>query len=295
MAGLSVSTGELVALGCALLWALNGLVLRTQLTLMSPAAMNAVRCGISGLLYCLLLPFHQPAVPLAQVPAGAWGLLLLSVIIAIVIGDTLYLTSLKNIGLARTMAISSTYPLSTLLFEYVLLQQPVTADLALGSILVVGGVVFLSGRHQEDEGAAPGRLRQGIAMALVTSLLWGLGTVLMRPPMEQLTPVQANAIRMPVVAGLLYGLRVLPSGERLALVHHKAMAIVALTGILGMGVGSYMFLYSLKAIGATKTVTLTATSPVFGLVLGGLFLKEKLTVRIALGTAACLAGVWVVL
>jgi len=61
-------TGELVALGCAALWAVNGMVLRTQLSGMSPAAMNAVRCGISGVLFCCLLPFHHPLVPMGQVP-----------------------------------------------------------------------------------------------------------------------------------------------------------------------------------------------------------------------------------
>ena len=56
-----------------------------------------------------------------------------------------------------------------------------------------------------------------------------------------------------------------------------------------------MFLYALKTIGATKTVTLTSTAPVFGLALGALFLGERLSLRIAAGTAACLAGVWFVL
>ena len=130
---MSLSLGELLALGCAALWAVNGLVLRTQLGAMSPAAMNALRCGVSGALFCLILPFHRPPVALGQVPAADWGLLLLSVAIAIVIGDTLYLTALKGIGLSRTMALSSTYPLSTMGFEYLLLDQPISANLALGS------------------------------------------------------------------------------------------------------------------------------------------------------------------
>ena len=295
MPGVSITVGELVALGCALLWAVNGLVLRTQLAAMSPAAMNAVRCGVSGLLFCLLLPFHQPPVPMAQVPIADWGLLLVSVVIAIVIGDTLYLTALKKIGLARTMAISSSYPLSTMVFEYVLLGEAVSANLAFGAVLVVVGVVCLSGRHRDDDQQMAGSMRIGIALALVASLLWGLGTVLMRPPMDQFTPVQANAVRMPFVAALLYGLRVLPSGERLVRGGRHALAIVATTGILGMGVGSYMFLYALQTIGATKTVTLTAVAPVFGLALGALFLGERLTLRVAAGTVACLAGVWLAL
>ena len=287
--------GELVALGCAVLWALNGLVLRTQLSDMSPAALNAIRCGVSGLVFCLALPFHEPLVAITQVPLTDWALLLVAVLIAIVLGDTLYLTALKQIGLARTMALSSTYPLSTLAFEYALLDQTVSANLALGSLLVVVVIFFLSARHQGEGEEAVGNLRAGVALALVTSLLWGLGTVLMRPPMDNLTPVQANAVRMPFVAAVLYGLRVWPSGERLSQCSRRTFVVVAATGIVGMGAGSYMFLYALKSIGATKTVTLTATAPVFGLALGAAFLGERLTLRVAAGTAFCLAGVWLVL
>jgi len=293
--GISINSGEWAALGCALLWALNGLVLRSQMASLSPAAMNAIRCGVSGLVFCLILPFHHPPQPMAQVPGGDWAMLLVSVVIAIVIGDTLYLTALKEIGLARAMAISSSYPLSTMVFEYLLLGEAVSANLALGALLVGGGVICLSGRHRIDPDETAGRMRLGIALALAASLLWGLGTVLMRPPMDHLTPVQANAVRMPFVAILLYGLRVLPSGERLARSGRRALAIVAATGILGVGVGSYMFLFALKTIGATKTVTLTSVAPVFGLALGALFLGERLTFRVFLGAACCMGGVYLVL
>lgn len=293
-----ISSGELLALGCAFLWALNGLVLRTQITRMSPAAMNSVRCGIAGLLFWLLLPFDEPLAGLLAVPARDWLLLLGSVVTAIVIGDTLYLMALKEIGLSRTMPLSATYPLTTLGFDYLLFGRPVTADLAAGVVLVVIGIICLSTREQaSDPGddSPMGRVRLGVFLAISASVLWGLGTAILKPAITNLTVVQTNAIRMPVVAALLYITRVWPSDERLRQIDARTLVIVGATGILGMGLGSYWFLGAIKTIGAARTVVLTSVYPVFGLVMAVIFLKERITLSVLLGAGCCLAGVWLVL
>ena len=49
------------------------------------------------------------------------------------------------------------------------------------------------------------------------------------------------------------------------------------------------------SIGPAKTTTLSSVSPVFGLVMAVLFLKEKVSLRIVLGAALCVSGVWLVL
>ena len=46
---------------------------------------------------------------------------------------------------------------------------------------------------------------------------------------------------------------------------------------------------------AAKTAFLTTSAPVFALPMGVLFLSEKLTARVLLGTAVPIAGIWLVL
>jgi len=298
MPGPVISLGELLALGCALLWALNGLVLRTQITRISPAAMNTLRCGIAGLLFWFLLPFDEPLSGLLAVPGRDWLLLLCSLVTAIVIGDTLYLMALKEIGLSRTMPLSATFPLTTLAFEYLLFGRPVTATLAAGVVFVVFGIVCLAAREQAGESDGHplvGRVKLGVFLAIAASVMWGLGTAILKPAITHLTVVQTNAIRMPVVAGILYATRVWPSGERLRHIDARTLAIVGATGLVGMGLGSYWFLGAIKAIGAARTVTLTSVAPLFGLIMAVVFLKERITLRVLLGAASCLAGVWLVL
>ena len=292
----SVSLSELAALACAFLWAFNGLLLRTQSEKVPPASMNAVRCAIAGLLYLFLLPFDAPLATLFQVPLRDWGLLFASVVVGIGVGDTLYLIAIKEIGLSRTMALSGIFPLTTLFWEQLILRQPPGAALVAGSCLVVAGVVFLSGQSRSiDRKEVPLRLKFGVFLSLTAALFWGLSSVLLKPAIAHFTLVQANAVRMPMVALFLYFFRILPSDrESLRAFDLRSFLVVAATGVLGMGLGAYLFLYAIHSIEVSRAVTLTSSAPLFGMVLGVVFLRERLTLRSLLGMACCMTGVWVV-
>lgn len=288
-----LSLGELCALGSALLWAVNSMMLRTRSHQVSPAAMNVIRCGTAALFFWIWLPFSDPLAGLEQVSTDEWLLLVGSIVVGMVTGDTLYLTAIREIGLSRALALSSTYPLTTLLFEWLLLRRPASGGLALGCCLVALGVVLLSGRGREPE-SRPLHLKYGVALALVASVLWGLSTVMLYPAVAHLTLVQANSVRMPLVALLLYLIRIRSPAEFRCL-DRRTLLVVAGSGLIGMGISSLMYLAAIKLIGATRAVTLTSVSPVFGMILSVVFLKEQVGLRVLLGIAACMGGVWLVL
>ena len=301
---MTLSTAELYALGCAVLWAINALVLRTLAHQVAPATINAVRCGAAGLLFLLLMPFSAPLSSLALVPWSEWGLLLISLSCGLVVGDTLYLVALREIGVSRAMPVSGTFPLTTLLFERLLLGTPLQPTILLGSLLVGVGVVLLawakvpktSGATPHASGTVPPvRLLRGVLCALTAALLWGLAVTLLKPALVHLTMVQANAVRMPMVALLLYLLVMRPAGQALRPLTRRTWVLLVGSGLSGMGLGAYLFLSALSQIGPAKTVTLTSASPVFGVALAVLFLKEKVDARALVGAACCLAGVYAVL
>jgi len=290
---LTFSPPELAALACAFLWALNGLILRTQSERVSPATMNAIRCGCAGVVMWLALPFDAvPLSSLLDVPLYEWGLLVISFSFGVALADTLYLAAIKEIGISRTMALTGTFPLTALLWQIILLDSPFDRSLILGSVLVVIGVAFLA--RSADE--RPVRLRYGIVLALVASLLWGFSATLLKPATAHLSPIQTNAVRMPLIALLIYVIRVLPSGNNaLRGIGWRSFFIVGATGVLGMGLGAYLFVYAIGQISPAKVVTITASSPLFGMVMAAVFLKEKITLSIGLGMLLCLAGVYVVI
>jgi len=90
--------------------------------------------------------------------------------------------------------------------------------------------------------------------------------------------------------------RVRPSSkETLRGVSLKSFAVVGFAGALGMGLSAYLFIYAIGEIGVAKVVTLSSISPLFGMAMAVVFLKEKVTWQVMVGVGLCLAGVWTVI
>ena len=177
---MSLSLAEWAALSCALIWATNGLLLRTQSEHVTPGAMNAIRCAVAGAAFWLALPFDSvPLVGLLEVTAAEWIMMLAALSLGVALGDTLYLIAMKEIGVSRTLALTGTFPLTTLLWQTLLLDAPFNPTLLLGSALVVSGLFFLSRSGAADE--RPVRLQWGIALSLVAALCWGFSATLLKP------------------------------------------------------------------------------------------------------------------
>ena len=297
---LNISYGEFLGLLGAFIWALHSLLLRTQVHKAAPILLNSFRCAIASIFFWIMLPFGASLDAYSSVTALEWLLLTGSVLLIIGIGDTLHMISIREIGVSRSMGLTGIHPLTTMLFERILLGTPFSEGFIVGCLLVVVGIALLSSRGQAAEGVGGGRLTYGIVLALVAAMCWGLGTVILKPAILHLTPVQANSIRMPLVALVLY-LSYRWSGQQrgqlrqLRQLGGRTLVVMGSVGILGMGFGSLCFLTALELIGPAKTTLLSGMSPVVALLLAVVFLKEKVNVPIVVGVILCSAGVWLVL
>lgn len=89
------------------------------------------------------------------------------------------------------------------------------------------------------------------------------------------------------------GAALLISDERSALVLASALVVVvfALVGIFHYGVGRRLSYVAVKNIGANSTSPLISSNVLYSLIFSVLFLHEKMTVAIGVGTALILSGV----
>ena len=68
--------------------------------------MNCIRCGVAGLMLWIAVPFVSPPIAnLALVPWQDWALLFVGCALGIALGATLYLSSIREIGVSRPMAL----------------------------------------------------------------------------------------------------------------------------------------------------------------------------------------------
>src|SRR5919202_1208759 len=250
--------GELAAIGGAVAWALTSVAMR-------PIAGQALwRSSVLRIAACvpLLLAYAWPRGALARVleaPALAWLWLFGSTVCSMVVGDSLYFLAAARIGVSRALPIASTFPLLTTVGAVLLLGEPPTLALLVGSTLVVVAVTLIGGERVHD-----GRRLDalGVLLSGLAACLWAASGLFLGPALRLLDPLAANVIRFPL-AMILFGAYV-------------ASALLFLAGIAGAGVA--------------RGVALNATSPVVSAVLASLLLRERVTRRTALGILCSVVG-----
>ena len=333
--------GELAALGSAFLWALTNTVMGSQSGRVPALVISTMRClyaalflGVIAVAFVVTGGFTYPSArsALAIAAAGTLGL---------GIGDTLYIGSLRRVGVSRAFPISmAAYPLLTVVLAIALLGEDITVPVALGTVLIIAGIYLIVSRGEEDRPGSgnaddtdeapinahgerdPSYQRpstslgvfgvpivsrllaascrvphaaRGLALVLVATILWAVSSVWLRPAAEGVQPVLVQALRLPpallvtaaITAAAGHSLRPDRYGRR-------ALGALLVSGVVGTGFGSLLFVVAVQEAGAARTAVLSSTAPLFGLPMAALMLGERVTWRIGLGTALSIAGIWLV-
>jgi drug/metabolite transporter (DMT)-like permease len=297
-----VPLGELAGLASAAAWAVNSTLLRWLAPRADVVVLNALRCAIATVLLGGAVVLLGRADQLDDVPLPAAALLLATVVIGIGLGDSLYFHALRLVGVARAQPIAMSYPLFTTLLAMALLGERLSAGALVGVGLVVVGVALVATAQVGARGGGKGiaaqsrqQLRLGAALAIGAALCWAVGTVLLRPALEGVDLWVATTIRMLGAALLLhvYAARHLPAVRRVAR-DSRAFAL----GVLLLGVGTAislsLFLVSVAYAGAARASALSSASPLFGVPLAVMLLRERVTWQLLVGAGTTLAGVWLI-
>lgn len=292
--------GAAAALGSSAMWALTSVLLASQSGRLRPLLMSAIRSLTASLILIGILVASDGLVQLREMTFVTGLSMIGSGILGQAVGDTLYINALGFMGVTRTFPITnSAYPFLTFLLAVLLLGEHVAWTLPIGGVLIVGGItwIVLEQRRADAEDSVRVELLRGLVFAVFAALFWATATVWLRGQQGNLDAVGAASLRIPAASAAVWlTIGLTRSGEQpLRVLTPRSVAIVAVAGLLGTGLGSVLFIYSVEHIGAAKTAFLTTSAPVFALPMGVMFLSEKLTPRVLLGTGVTIAGIWLVL
>jgi drug/metabolite transporter (DMT)-like permease len=144
--------------------------------------------------------------------------------------------------------------------------------------------------------AAKARL---IGLAVMAAAGWGLGPVLIDLAADAYGRVTATMMILSQVLGaLMLGALLLWRRPPLAArpltptARRSAVRLIVLAGLLEAAVG-VLFYLTIVALGPVLAMLIMATTPVFSIVFGVIFLRERPGVRLALAAAVTVAGVLV--
>ena len=214
-------------------------------------------------------------------------------LLRLILGGAAYMKGLENISVSRFIPILFTFPLLTILLSALLLNEKIRQEVIAGTLLIVIGIWILSRGHNSGNEK---NIKLGVSFAVLAAFLYAFSIVATKTGLKDVNPFQSVLISMPIPLFLLYTYYSINNGHKAIFKFRKeAYILLGLGGIAGMGVGSYLFFVSLTMIGTAKATSLAAITPFISSLMALVTLKEKISLELILGTAATIAGIWVIL
>jgi drug/metabolite transporter (DMT)-like permease len=294
--------GELAALGAAICWTISAIMYKEALFKTKPVSANIVRLVCTSIILVAYLAIIGKFGVLMNLPAYAVVLACVSGIIGLGFGDTLYMMSLKLIGVARAVPITCVYPLFNLLWAVFLVGEPITLSVILGAVTIVFGIWLL--RQETDVGTAETEkkiLVKGVAYALATAVMWSVSITMIDiavtlPETSSLDHALAiNTIRVAAIAvSLLVSAPIIDRGFGFLKMQRKTLAALIFGGIVALGLGWFFLTYSFINTSESRAVPISSTTPLFSTLSGIVFLHEKVTARNAVGSIMIVVGIFLI-
>jgi drug/metabolite transporter (DMT)-like permease len=310
--------GMLSGLSAALVWSTSSLMIKAQAGRIDTLSFNTFRILVSALAFLLLLVIFGGIGQLFGLESYTYLALAISVILGLCFGDTLYFWSMSAIGASRAMALSGIYPLFTWMLAVPLLGEKVDwLDIA-GTLLILAALFALARgaalteanefvlEVPEKEPVVPAprasllksrRTALGMAAAVMTAFLWAASTTALAIGLsEEASVLVVSAFRY-LVAGLvllppLYWLR---RGRPWRNYTRASLPQLIALALFSSALGTLLFVWAVQYAGAARTALLVTASPLVGVPLAAIFLKERVARGVWVGTGLAVLGVWLVL
>jgi drug/metabolite transporter (DMT)-like permease len=196
-----------------------------------------------------------------------------------------------NSGLAAVL--QATIPAFGLIFaHYHLPNERLTARKLAGVAIGVAGVSLIFYDQMKIEGAAA---LQGSLALLLSSICVAYANVYIKARCQHIDSSVIAAGQMVWGVFPLLALGVVLEGNPF---DHRwsAQSVLALTylALIGTVLGFLLYFWLVTKIEVTKSMLISLVIPVTALLIGKLTLDERLSWRIAAGSAAILAGIWLI-
>ena len=294
--------GELAALAGAFTWAITSIMIKDPIIKVGAVTVNTVRTWIGAGVFVSLMLITGETEQLFAIPLYNAFALVASMILGLGIGDTLYFASLRHIGVAKSMPISGSYPLPTLLLAAIFLGEPLTWIRGLGTIVILASVYLISmpsrtaGARLVAPDSAGTSVRKGFIFSGLAALLWACATVLLKSGVGTADLIVSNSLRLTAAAIVLTLMAFRqPGGLKLRGFGWKTLGVIALSGVIGTALGSALYLTAVTYAGAGKASALQTVAPFFAAPLALIFLKERINHATLIGTALSVVGVWLLI
>ena len=294
---MTIPIGELAALSVALLWSCGSLLFTWAARQVGVVTTNSTRITLAALLLAALhlarlgTPFPR------DVAAGQLGLLAVSGLVGLVIGDACYFRALVLVGPRRASVLFSLSPAMTVLLGWLLLQETLGWRALAGIALTLSGTAWVVLERAPSGGRAPHTLL-GTLCGLGAAAGQSVGLVLAKAAMGGMDALSATLVRM--LAAAAVSCLVLVAGGRSRRVwadlrRPRVLAVLGLAASIGPVLGVWLSLIAIQHTETAVAATLMALVPVMIIPLAAVTYKERPSFGSVAGAVVAVAGVAVLL
>ena len=291
--------GEWCSLSCAVLWAWATISFRIAGEKLTPFHLNLFK-NVS--LFLLMIPTAW------LVEGWTWNAisgedqlyLLVSGLIGICIADFLYFAALNRLGAGLNSILACLYSPFVILFSFLLLEERLNGDQAIGAIIIIAGTFLASSRGNKKE--RPKELGIGLALGITAMITMSLGIVIAIPRLHADTLFWAIELRLLGGIGFAALALFLPGKVKALTQAFRQKNLPWKTLLSGTLIAAFVALilwmkgFQLMAQknSASIAAVLNQTSTFFTLALAAIFLRERLTTIKLAGAALAFGGVWMI-
>lgn len=292
--------GPYASVASSALWAVASVWFSRLSARWDPLAVNAGKNSVALVLFALTLAALEGRL----VPAGLtthnalW--LAASATVGLALGDTAFFSTLRILGTRRAVTLTLLGPPMAAILGVLFLGEPITAGLALGMGLTLGGLWLVVDDPRADAGPAPSRptLLRGVAWALAAALCQAGGAVLTRHGSAGLDALEVSVVRL-FFAVVILGVMLAATrrlGSLTAMVADRpTLRLLLVATTVGTWGGIWLMNEGLLHAPVGVAATLNSLAPVFMLPVAAFWLREPVTLRAALGALVATSGAAVLL
>lgn len=291
---------DLLALGAAACWAVGSVMSVMPSRHLGAVAFTRWRMAMVALMLWAVVAVQGSW---HSFDGHAWGIMAVSGLIGIFIGDTALFSAINRLGPRRAGVLFATHAAFSAVLGFALLNERMSLQAMLGGLLTLAGVmlaIFL-GRHKDETHAWEadhGHVGLGVALALLAALCQALGSLIAKPVMaQQVDPIMASAVRVTVATAahavlLLTGFQAARASQAPTL---RVLAQTGLNGFIAMGIGMTLVLLALEKGDVGMVAILSSVSPILVLPLLWLQLKRAPAPGAWLGAVLTVVGTALIL
>lgn len=289
--------GELAALTTACLWAISSVIYGRIGQRIPPLELNILKGAIAiALLVCTLL--LQNSIFTTVTPT-TFGLLLLSGVLGIGVGDTAFFFALNYLGARRALLMETLSPPLAAILALVFLQEQLRFSAWCGILLTILGVAWVITERVHNFSESSTHIRRGVGFGILAAIALASGAVISRIVLttSDISPLWAALLRL--CGGVLV---LLPWGWQRQ--HHrrfefkslnaKTVVAICIAAFAGTYLGIWLQQIAVKFAVVGIALTLSNTSPLFVIPIA-VCLGERISFRAILGVFVALSGIFVLL